>query len=198
MNNYKVKNSRRTYLNQLLVASALLGSISLPIASVNAQGLSKTMSEFSGQPTSSLQQGFFLIAQAAPLTGKRQDEVKRKCYMNTKITISNNGGGNGRIDGETRTWTDVKFAGFTGGVEVVLFDEDKNILHVTDLRSYGVNGRAIPGPSDRTETWNESLPQATVDKVRSYAIRQRHTPKDRLLGNLAEVMKIVAPLITLF
>jgi hypothetical protein len=70
MNNYKVKNSRRTYLNQLLVASALLGSISLPIASVNAQGLSKTMSEFSGQPTSSLQQGFFLIAQAAPLTGR--------------------------------------------------------------------------------------------------------------------------------
>jgi hypothetical protein len=127
----------------------------------------------------------FLLAQSAPLTGEQEDTVKKKSYMKTKITISNLGGGNGRIDGLTRIWTDVKLAGFTGGVDVSLVDENQSTLHITPLKDYGVNGKWI-GESDRTERWSEILPPGVVDKVKGYVILHRHTPKgpSRLWGNI--------------
>jgi hypothetical protein len=172
--------ARRNNLNRFLIASALLSSIAMPIASVRAQSLNYANPEVSVHHTTLFQQGSFIIAQTASLTGEREDEVRSKCYMHTKITISNNGGGNGSIKGETKTWTSSKFRGFTGGVEVALLDQNKNVLYVTELQKYGVNGRALPGDSNRTETWQETLPQGVVDKVYSYAIHQRHTPTDRL------------------
>jgi hypothetical protein len=190
---------KSTRAQQLLfVSSALLTITIIPSLAIQSYALQTDSQVSSAQTVASFQSSFLKIAQAFPLSGEREDTVKRKSYMKTTITISNQGGGAGRIDGETRTWTDVKFAGFTGGVEVALFDKDKNLLHVTQLQKYGVNGRAIPGASDRTEKWNENLSSGMVDKVASYAIRHRHTPTDRLVDNIEKVKPIVEGLIQLF
>jgi hypothetical protein len=192
----RIKSART---KQFVISSALLAGIVFPGLIPQAQATQANALMQSAQTVSAAPSSNYAIAQATtPLVGEREDTVKRKSYMKTTITVSNQGGGAGRIDGVTRTWTDVKFAGFTGGVEVALLDKDQNLLHVTQLQKYGVNGRAIPGSSDRTERWSEDLPSGVVDKVASYAIRQRHTPTDRLADNLKKAKPVIETIIQLF
>ena len=70
--------------------------------------------------------------------------------METDVTVSNNG----RIDGNTKTKS-CQIQGFTGGVWVSFLDketaEGANILHVTPVKSYGVNGKDIFGKCGERE-----------------------------------------------
>jgi hypothetical protein len=171
----------------VLMASSVAGIASY-VPSVQAfEATSQNLISSSITPNRSIgdAKSRFIIAQSAPLTGEQEDTVRRKSYMKTKITISNLGGGNGRIDGTTRTWTDVRLAGFVGGVDVALLDANKNILYVTPLQDYGVNGKWLGG-SDRTDRWNESIPAGVVDKVKGYLILHRTTPRSISLGNLRD------------
>jgi hypothetical protein len=95
--------------------------------------------------------------------------------MKTSITISNNG----RIDGETITWTDALWTGFTGAVAVALTDADGNILYVTEPRSYGVDCKRCPGTSRRTQQWTDTVPSAILNQVRGYAIIHTTNPRNR-------------------
>ena len=124
--------------------------------------------------------------------------IKGKDYMDTEVTLSKTASG-GLITGKTVIWTENKLSGFTGGVDVALLDQNNNILHISELHQYGVNGKWIPGaPSSRTELWNEPVPQEAMAQVSKIAIVHRHTPKDRLPGlikdlkQLAEYIKTVA------
>ncbi len=100
--------------------------------------------------------------------------------MRTWVTVSNNG----RIDGKTRTKSAEAARGFTGGVEVLLTDRAGNILHQTRLRTYGVNGTAMGGKSDRTENWSETVSAETLNKVRAVVIHHSYEPKVRLAAGV--------------
>lgn len=113
--------------------------------------------------------------------------------MQTDFTISQDG----RIDGVTRTRSTKKFSGFTGGVEVVLTDNNGNILYVTQLQKYGVDGTWI-ATSDRTERWNEIIPQNVLMKIAKYLIIHKHTPKFNWLSsfkNLVEAAQAIKEII---
>ena len=127
-----------------------------------------------------------------PLTISSPDtKVKSKSYMQSDVTLSTTPSG-GLLYSKTRIWSKNYLNGFTGGVEVVLLDENDNFLFITNLRKYGVNGRWIPGaPDSRTETWNETIPTDVMTRVKKIAIYHRHTPKSRLTELFSDMKKLV-------
>jgi hypothetical protein len=131
---------------------------------------------------------------AFPIKGSRHDDVAGG-HMETSITLHNTG----RMDGVTRTWTNVNFKGFTGGVCVVLIGDNNHRLWVSELRTYGVDGDEIPlKDSDRTEGWDEQVPKEVLNQVRGVAIVQRHAPDSRLsiwLKTTGEALEEIKPII---
>lgn len=124
-----------------------------------------------------------------------------KCYMKSDVTLSITPSG-GLIYAKTRIWARDKWKGFTGGVEVVLLDQNDNVLYISQLRKYGVNGRYIPGaPDSRTESWNEPIPAEVMGRATKIAIVHRRTPTPRLgdlfkdIKQLAEAIKPVIQLL---
>jgi hypothetical protein len=92
-----------------------------------------------------------------------------------------------RIDVKTRTKSGKKWEGFTGGVVVFIVDRDDNYLHGTQLHTFGVNGKHVPGaPSDRTDLWNEPLPAGILDKAAGMVIVHLRSPHGRLLDTLKD------------
>ncbi len=184
-----------------MLSVATLSSVSLP--SANALAKAPLLDPFevpeaaSLQPTSqpaSLEQEFvphMTIAQAGPsfpLTGSAPEErVGREFYIKTDITISNTR----RIDGVTRTRTTRNTNGFVGVVEVILTDKDGNILFVTPQQRFAVEGKLIPGPSDRTDRWLVDIPaNVPLDKITGYVIVQRNSPPRDILGTLGSIQKL--------
>ncbi len=92
-------------------------------------------------------------------------------YMNTGVTLSK-----GKLSAITRTRTVTWFGGFTGGVQVVMVDDNGIAIDASQLRSYGVDGTAI-GVSDRTEKWEENVDPGVAGRARSLAVVHGWTPK---------------------
>lgn len=114
---------------------------------------------------------------AFPVKGYKRKEINSNSawVMKTWVTVSNDG----RIDGKTRLKSAEALRGFTGGVEVLLTDRSGNILHQTNLRTYGVNPNKT-----RTENWTETASPETLNKVRAVVIHQTYEPKVRLAAGL--------------
>jgi hypothetical protein len=116
-----------------------------------------------------------------PIKESKENKIRRSSWkMWTDVTVSNDG----RIFGKTRTKSSEAARGFTGGVEVYLFDRQNIPVHRTKLRTYGVNGTAMGGDSDRTETWSETVPIDSINKVKSVAIYHSYEPKNRFVPAL--------------
>jgi hypothetical protein len=111
---------------------------------------------------------------AFPVNGERQDKVQSGS-MHTHFTFNSNG----NLYATTRTWTKVKLKGFTGGVFIALTDASGFPIWTTNQQRYGVDGTWI-GQSDRTETWQASVPEDILPRVGGYAIIQEHTPRARV------------------
>lgn len=184
-----------------MLSVATLSSVSLP--SANALAKAPLLDPFevpeaaSLQPTSqpaSLEQESvphkMTIAQAGPsfplIGSKEEEEVGRKFFMKTDITISDTR----RIDGVTRTWTTRTTSGFVGVVEVILTDKDGNILYITSQQRFAVEGKWI-GSSDRTDSWSVDIPaDVPMDKITGYAIVQRNSPPRSFLETLGSIRKV--------
>lgn len=171
-------NLRKTVKSNFALAAVLLSStMTLVTTVVPAHALSK--SDVNHAATlSPIGQKSITIAQTAtfPVQGNRKDDVVRKGYMETSFDLDSNGNLNAR----TRTWTDVKLKGFTGGVLIAFTDASGNAIWSTDQQRYGVDGKAI-GNSNRTENWQAKVPPEILSRISGYAIVQEHTPRGRAL-----------------
>lgn len=96
--------------------------------------------------------------------------------MATNVTINSSG----ELRATTNTWTKVKLKGFTGGVGVVLMDENKNYLWYSDWHSFGVDGCYV-GRCNRHDNWEENVPVSVLNDVRFIAIHQQHSPRGRFI-----------------
>lgn len=172
-------NLKKTIANNLAIATVLLSS-GMPFAATIAPANALSKSDF-GQTSivSQTPQKSITVAKHMgihfPIGGERQDRVKRKSYMKTSFSLNSSG----KLTATTRTWSRRRFAGFTGGVFIVLTDGSKNPIWTSEQHRYGVNGRKL-GKSDRTEKWQATVPKNILDKVGGYAIVQQHTPTRRV------------------
>jgi hypothetical protein len=97
-----------------------------------------------------------------PIQKNQFTELHDHRHMETTARLSNNG----LLDGSTRTWTDKALTGFTGAVAVKFLDINGNLIGISGVHSYGVDGRRVPGlPSDRTESWNEQVPKDLQERT---------------------------------
>jgi len=171
-------NLRKTVKNNFALVAVLLGSsMTLATTIVPAHALSKFDVNHAAT-LSPIGQKSITIAQTAtfPVQGNRKDDVVRKGYMETSFDLDSNGNLNAR----TRTWTDVKLKGFTGGVLIAFTDASGSAIWSTDQQRYGVDGKAI-GNSNRTENWQAKVPPEILSRISGYAILQEHTPRGRAL-----------------
>jgi hypothetical protein len=97
----------------------------------------------------------------------------------------------------TRTETITLFGGYTGGVQVVLFDAaGHRIQHDTIKYRYGVDGRFF-GSGSREDTESYQLPQSVADSAESIVIAHYWDPKVNLVEAAIVVGQIVWELIKL-
>ena len=114
----------------------------------------------------------------APITAEREDDLGDGRHMKTTVRFS----GTGKAYAETKTWTDNNFVGFTGGVLIAYVDANGDVLGMSEMVQFGVDGRAIPGKaSTRNDRWNPTVPGELAGKVKSLEVVQTHAPKNRLL-----------------
>ena len=97
----------------------------------------------------------------------------------------------------TRTETITLFGGYTGGVQVVLFDAaGHRIQHETIKYRYGVDGRFF-GSGSRENTESYQLPQDVADRAESIVIAHYWDPKVDLVAAIITVGQIAWELIKL-
>lgn len=159
-------------LTVLLSSTMTLASTIVPAHALSQSNVNHAVTL---SPTS---QKSIIIAQTVtfPLQGSRKDDVVKKGYMETSFDLDSNGNLNAR----TKTWTDVKLKGFTGGVLIAFTDASGNAIWSTEQQRYGVDGKLI-GNSNRTENWQAKVPPEILSRISGYAILQEHTPRGRAL-----------------
>mgnify|MGYP000879381760 CR=1 FL=1 len=117
--------------------------------------------------------------------GSSSTEVKKKCFMDTHCSFYDDA----KLVCQTTTRTKSKFAGFTGGFYVDLKDAGGEILGTTEWKTFGVNGRWIPGaPSKRNDQTEWEFPQDFIGKVESLSIVQAHRASNRFLDKVLRVV----------
>ncbi|MGG3574078.1 hypothetical protein ABES80_16605 [Bacillus gobiensis] len=93
-------------------------------------------------------------------------------YMTTDATLN----ADGIINSFTRTRSVTWFGGFTGGVQVLMVDENGSVIGYTSQHRYGVDGTKN-GRSDRTEPWSESIDSSIANRTVRLAVIHAWTPK---------------------
>ena len=110
-----------------------------------------------------------------PIRANLTNTVGSHWHMETNVTLSKNG----RIDGHTKTKL-CQRKGFTGGVWVALMDKDTNVLHITKVKSYGVDGKGFDNRcQQRSAPWNENVSSNLAKKVGGIVIHHSHNPRAR-------------------
>jgi hypothetical protein len=171
-----VTNLRKTVKNNFALVAVLFGYGMTLATIMPARALSKSDVTHAATLSPIVQKGI-IIAQTAtfPVQGTRKNEVVKKGYMETSFDLDSNGNLNAR----TKTWTDVKLKGFTGGVLIAFTDASGSAIWSTEQQQYGVDGKLI-GNSNRTENWQAKVPPEILSRIGGYAILQEYTPRSRV------------------
>lgn len=86
----------------------------------------------------------------------------------------------GEVSGTTTLKNCNNFRGFTGGLFVVVVDENLNPIYSTPVHKWGINASFFKKKRTRTATWYEKIPQEYFEQAASLAIVQQHTPTNRV------------------
>ncbi len=84
----------------------------------------------------------------------------------------------GLLTVQTRTWTNNWWFGFTGCVQVRIFNGYGHEIGVSPTKSFGVDGVRI-GRSDRTDTWSYTFASDVARDTYSLSIAHFRCPKYR-------------------
>ena len=132
-----------------------------------------------------------------PLTAhNRNDKIDDDSDQHMESNATLNSAGSLQVT--TRTWTDARTSGFTGGVAVGLLDANNVIIWVSAQQSYGVDGSWI-GTNDRTENWSATVPQDKLKVGVKLLIVHDHAGKNRLVefvGGVGEAVSDGVDLLT--
>jgi hypothetical protein len=174
-----MKTNPKTVKNSLALVAALFGCGMTLATTAPVYALSKSNDLHAATLSPSpVERKNITVAQAAtaPIQGVQENEVKRKGYMKTSFNLDSDG----NLNAITKTWTNVRLSGFTGGVYIVFVDSSGSAIWSTDQQRYGVDGTAI-GNSSRTENWQAKVPPQISSQIKGYAIVQEPTPRGRIL-----------------
>ncbi len=125
-----------------------------------------------------------------PLTASgRNDKIDGDSdqHMESEATLDKTG----KLQVTTRTWTDARTTGFTGGVVVGLVDANNKIIWTSRLHSFGVDGSWI-GDNDRTENWSETVPADILKNGVNLIIAHDHASKNNLTNLINGVGQAVS------
>jgi hypothetical protein len=108
-------------------------------------------------------------------------------WMQTTAQLSQNG----LLTATTHTWTNSPVYGFTGGVVVIAFDGNDNVLAMGSTQTFGVDATTdifsnVQG--SRTDQWSEQL--SGINTAAYIKIGTFYAPHNRLLGDLATAIQI--------
>lgn len=81
----------------------------------------------------------------------------------------------GTLHGEIRVWSNNELCGIAGLVVIDMYDAANNLVARLTSPSVGVNGRLIPGPSDRTKRFIITVPAEIASKVIRVHMYSRET-----------------------
>src|SRR5690348_7350452 len=97
-------------------------------------------------------------------------------------------GNAGRLSADTRIWCTNRLFGFTGGVTVLLLDQNHGIIPPPLHEQYGVDSPSVFWkPHDRKIHWEANFDPNAVQSVTSIQIIQYPDPKPRLGEILGEI-----------
>jgi len=132
-----------------------------------------------------------------PIRATQYTKVLSAGHMETTAVLNEDG----KIYGQTTTWSTWKLEGFTGTAIVLVADANGNVLYRSNKHTYGVDGTWVPGKqSRRTDMWEEQMDASTAQKAASLTILQFHDPKNRFWSALNEAVdkgKTVAEIISI-
>ena len=98
----------------------------------------------------------------------------------------------GQLSGTTHTESQYDLRGFTGGVQVFLVDANSNVIYMSQVYQYGVNGRWFPGgPHARDDQWHEQIDPSMSSKAAALHVVQFEDPDNRLLPILESLPDII-------
>ncbi len=119
-----------------------------------------------------------------PMTGNGSNNIEGGT-MKTRFTLSRSG----QLNATTNTWTKVVFKGFTGGVRIVICNNDETNCWMSQLLSFGVDGTCC-GKSNREDFWKETVPRDVAQVATKYRIIQEHAPKITFKGAIDQLGKL--------
>ncbi|KYG02685.1 hypothetical protein BE21_54585 [Sorangium cellulosum] len=99
--------------------------------------------------------------------------------MYTEATLQRGGDHAGQLYARTVTRNAVKLNGFTGGVFIVLRNDDGAVVGVSGLHTYGVDGKWV-GTYVRDEIWIENFEPQVAAAATQLEIVQQRASTDRL------------------
>ncbi|AKT38188.1 hypothetical protein [Chondromyces crocatus] len=106
--------------------------------------------------------------------------------MLTDVTLQRSGEHAGQLYARTVTSNRVRLTGFTGGVFVVLKNDQGAVVGISGLHTFGVDGRSI-GTYRRDEVWIEQIdPRVAAATTQIEIVHQRAT-RDRLPSILKRI-----------
>ncbi|MDA8233701.1 MAG: hypothetical protein M0Z31_02645, partial [Clostridia bacterium] len=115
------------------------------------------------------------LAPTEPLTAHdRKDNIRNNSnrHMESDATFYL---ASGKLDVKTKTWNDDPITGFTGAVQVGVWDSGGNLLWTSGVHTFGVDSPLnIFSKSSREDSWSETAPTDILSKAARIEIRHGH------------------------
>lgn len=121
---------------------------------------------------------FMTLSAAAANLGpvKVNDRLGNGWHMQTDTYVSEEG----LVSGITKITNYNNAFGFTGGLFVVVMDQQMQPIYSSPLHKWGINAAGFSSKKVRTEMWTEQIPAEVLGNATSMAVVQQHTPTYRV------------------